>query len=127
MRSARLRWLVVVVVIGLALILVPRFLVPTRFANPTLESRGRADTLVVAVHGLTGAASLNGLKDLVRRTRPDADLIAPSFPSHPLSNVDAYEFANTLEAEIHAAYEQNKYQIVGDGLRQEPASLRTGA
>lgn len=112
MRSVMRRWLFVVVVIGFALILVPRFLVPTRFDNPKLESRGRADTLVVAVHGLSGAPSLNGLKDLVRRSLPNADLIAPSYPSHPLSNVDAYNFADTLEAEIHAAYQQHQYQRI---------------
>jgi pimeloyl-ACP methyl ester carboxylesterase len=113
MRSA-VRWrLLAVVGIMFALILVlPRFLVPTRFDTPKLESRDGASTLVIAVHGLSGAPSLNGLKALVRRSRPEADLIALSYPSHPLSNVNAYDLADTLEAEIHAAYQQHQYQRV---------------
>jgi pimeloyl-ACP methyl ester carboxylesterase len=108
------RWrLVAVVVIACVVVLVlPRFLVPSRFDNPKLESRDGATTLVIAVHGLSGAPSLNGLKALVRSSRPDADFIFVSYPSHPFSNVNAYDLADTLEAEIHAAYQQHKYQRI---------------
>lgn len=101
--AVRWRWVLIGVMVGLSLLLGARFLVANRFDDPQLESHRRADTLVVAMHGLSARPSLSGLKDLVRSTFPDADLIAPSYPNYPPSNVDAYELVDSLEVGIHEA------------------------
>jgi hypothetical protein len=105
-------WFLLTAVVALALITIPRFLVPRRFPNPQLEEGTRPDTLVVVMHGMSGDPSWDGLKSMARRVYPDADLLAPRFPAHPLSNVDPHDLADTLEVEIAAAHARRHYERI---------------
>jgi pimeloyl-ACP methyl ester carboxylesterase len=114
------RWLLTTAVVVLLIVINTfRLFVTTRFNTPQVESRGSTDTLVVAMHGRSGTPSLKGLKDIIRGIYPDADIIAPSYPTDPFSNVDPYVLADTVETEIYTADQQRNYQrivLIGHSL-----------
>jgi alpha-beta hydrolase superfamily lysophospholipase len=100
-----------IVALGLVIV-VPRHVVPARVPDPRLEPGSRRDTLVVALHGMSGTPSLDGLREIIRRTYPGADVIAPLYVWNPLSNADPYVLADVVEQTIHAAYEERGYQRI---------------
>jgi pimeloyl-ACP methyl ester carboxylesterase len=113
MRVSVTRWVWIgLVLVFLGLVIVPRLVVVTRFPDPQLDSRGFADTLVVAMHGMSGAPSLAGLRAVIRRAYGDADVIAPSYVTHTLSNVDPYALADAVETEIDAAHRRHAYRRI---------------
>jgi pimeloyl-ACP methyl ester carboxylesterase len=104
------RWLWLAVALAVvAVVATPRFFVATRFETPRVEFGQQADTLVVVMHGLSGSRSLDGLATIVREAYPGADLLAPRFLSTPLSNVDPYQVADTVETVIDTAYRDRRY------------------
>ena len=79
------------------------------------QVKSGATTLVVAIHGLGGRKSYEGLRRLVARTYPDADVIAPFYLAAlvpQLDNASAFVLTDDLELAIHRAHQQRRYQRI---------------
>ena len=94
------------------LLTVPRLVVSLRFPEPHVEHRDGAGTLVVAMHGMSGAPSREGLLEIAHAAYPEADVLAPRYPSEPLSNVDPYDLADSVEQTIDSAYREHQYRKI---------------
>lgn len=94
------------------LLTIPRLMVSSRFPELRVKHRNGSKTLVVAMHGMSGVPSHAGLLDIVHDTYPDADVLAPLYPSDPLSNVDPYDLADAVEQTIDSAYREHAYRKI---------------
>ena len=99
--------------------------VETRTPSPVLVANGSSNVLVVAMHGLAGDASRQGLITLVHAAYPSAHIIAPIYLSglmRAFSNQDPYEISDDLEVAIDAAFRTHHYDrivLIGHSLGAE--------
>ncbi len=67
--------------------------------NTTPEIRGASRSLVLVVHAYRSkSANMGGIRDAVRESLPDADFLAPDYPSNVFSDADPVRIAEELVA-----------------------------
>lgn len=70
--------------------------------NTNCETYGKSHDLVVILHGWTGTSKdLHGVRDTVKQSLPDADLLIPDYPGGLLSKTDPVDIAEDLVACIN--------------------------
>lgn len=73
---------------------------------------GKAQRLVVVIHGMAGREPISPVFDLVSTTFAGDDILDVRYDASPLSNANPYDIADKVEMEIHAAHQRADYQSI---------------
>lgn len=113
MRRKAIRWAVVAAVLAmLGLVgyaeVTARWLWSTPLCRAVVESGGAGDALFVLIHGFQGSPEdFGGVRDVIHKARPDADIMSIQFPAHAFSNADpvkiSAELSDLIEKQVGAA------------------------
>lgn len=88
--------------------------------NRTVEKRGESKQLVLLVHAFNRSSNaMRGVRDAVESAFPHADILAPDYPSSPLSNNDPMVITESLVDILDETTEAHNYDsivLVGHSL-----------
>ena len=107
-----LLWISIPLVAWVLVTAVARYFAQPADTDFKLEENPAATRLVVIVHGFPGRQAIQPTVDLARDALAPADLLVADYDSRILSNANAYEIANELEARIHEAFDETRYASI---------------
>jgi len=88
--------------------------------NRLVHKRGESKQLVMLVHAFSkSSAAMQGVREAVEGAFPDADILAPDYPSSPLSNADPMVITESLADILDEATASHEYEsiiLVGHSL-----------
>ncbi len=81
--------------------------------NRTVERRGESRQLVLLVHAFNRSSkAMRDVRDAVENAMPDADILAPDYPSKPLSNTDPMVITESLVDILDEATDNHDYESI---------------
>lgn len=87
--------------------------------NTNCETYGKSHDLVVILHGWTGTSKdLCGLRDTIKQSLPDADLLIPDYPGGLFSKADPIDIVEDLVESIDKAVIRRSRQADGSEYKR---------